>query len=56
MKSSAKTAYETNQEFFEDQNMLADTNPFQRSAAAVMQKPGKRPRIMKPVYSVRLAQ
>jgi hypothetical protein len=56
MKSSTKTAYDTNQEFFEDANLFADTNPFQRSAGNVMQKAGKRPRIMKPLYSVRLSQ
>ncbi|MCF2516072.1 hypothetical protein [Dyadobacter sp. CY351] len=51
MKSSAK-----NQELFEDQNIFENTNPFQReSGSAAMQKSGKRPRIMKPLYSVRLS-
>jgi len=50
MKSSAK-----NQELFEEQNIFENTNPFQRdNASASMQKSGKRPRIMKPLYSVRL--
>lgn len=50
MKSSVK-----NQELFEEQNIFENTNPFQRdNASGPLQKSGKRPRIMKPLYSVRL--
>lgn len=53
MKSSAKN----HQDLFEDHNLFEEnTNPFQRNSASnSMQKAGKRPRIMKPLYSVRLS-
>ncbi|CAG5068101.1 hypothetical protein DYBT9623_00829 [Dyadobacter sp. CECT 9623] len=53
MKSSAKN----HQDLFDDLNSFEEsTNPFQRnSSSASMQKAGKRPRIMKPLYSVRLS-
>jgi hypothetical protein len=51
MKSSARNI---DSQLFDEQAF--ETNPFQKShSVAGMQKAGKRPRIMKPLYSVRLS-
>jgi hypothetical protein len=60
MKSSAKNIENEYQGLFDDANLSSEhTNPFSKNNANnannALQKAGKRPRIMKPLYSVRLS-
>jgi hypothetical protein len=57
MKSSAKNIENEYQGLFDDANLSSEhTNPFSKNNSNnALQKAGKRPRIMKPLYSVRLS-
>jgi hypothetical protein len=57
MKSSAKNIEAEYPGLFDDANLSSEhTNPFSKgNVNSPLQKAGKRPRIIKPLYSVRLS-
>ncbi|WP_254561008.1 hypothetical protein [Dyadobacter diqingensis] len=52
MKKPVRTNHDTENQF---EKFVEDTNPFEYSKPIVKTSPGKRRRIMKPLFSVRLS-